>query len=278
MPLKLLRPRPTLFRVSLAPCRTITTSRPLSEEGPVSKNKTILEVERKFPRLAVPSLTQHHQQNPKFSSIQPLPTRQIHDIYYDTPTRQLCSHGAWIRLRDGKWEAKLRRGGDFVNSRFEELTGEAEIVRSVRSILGSQYQSTTGDSIGDRKDRGGRVPNRMEDFGLEKMAEFVTTREAWMCDGEFKVVRDRMDFGHEVGEVELQAEIEVDVDSDKLLLWRHVKEREMERMDCRVKAFMERYAWAFDWSGGEPKGKLTAYFEMVKKKRRKARAGCEGTE
>jgi thiamine-triphosphatase len=38
----------------------------------------------------------------------------------------------------------------------------------------------------------------------------------------------------------------------------------MEAMDCKVEAFMERYAWA--WERGEAVGKLTAYFEMLERR------------
>ncbi|KAK3306520.1 CYTH-like domain-containing protein [Chaetomium strumarium] len=224
---------------------------------------TILEVERKFRRLAVPTLTDictttttknhsnrycyKYNPNPNFRSVVPLPTRTIHDIYYDTPDHTLCtSGGAWIRRRNGEWQAKLKRGGDFVNSRFEELRGAREIGNCIRSILG-------GVSSG-----GGVVVFQHEgenNFGLEKLAEFVTTREAWLVDGEFKVVRDRMDFGHEVGEVELQVEVPIDEAE---------KERGavmMEEMDRRIEGFMKRYAWV--WETGEAVGKLTAYFEMM---------------
>jgi thiamine-triphosphatase len=97
-----------------------------------------------------------------------------------------------------------------------------------------------------------------QNFGLGTLAEFVTTREAWVVDGEFRVVRDVMDFGHEVGEVELQ----VEVDGEKMS--EGEKGVVMEEMDRRVEAFMDRYGWA--WERGEAVGKLTAYFEMVRRR------------
>ncbi|KAK4100926.1 hypothetical protein N658DRAFT_534932 [Parathielavia hyrcaniae] len=246
---------------------------------------TILEVERKFRRLTVPALTNinrdhhhphpnHHINNnnninppaatqdkytpysPTFTSVATLPTRTIHDTYYDTPDHALCSRGAWIRRRNGAWEAKVKRPwwkGDFVNSRFEELRG-AERVREV--IL---------ETIGGRDEGEG-----VEGFGrLGKMAEFVTTREAWLVDGEFKVVRDRMDFGHEVGEVELQVEFHGQGgggDGDKM--GEEEKAAVMEDMDRRIEGFMKRYAWA--WEEGGAVGKLTAYFAMMKRRGERA--------
>jgi thiamine-triphosphatase len=98
-------------------------------------------------------------------------------------------------------------------------------------------------------------------FGLETLAEFVTTREAWVVDGEFKVVRDRMDFGHEVGEVELQVEVG---GREGEVMGEVEKGAVMEEMDQRIERFMQRYAWA--WERGDAVGKLTAYFEMVKRR------------
>ncbi|GAB1318726.1 hypothetical protein MFIFM68171_08936 [Madurella fahalii] len=229
------------------PPHPATSNLPTRTPTPTAPGKTVLEVERKFPALAVPSLSPAHCRGyaPAFGSVTALPARRIHDVYYDTASHALCAAGTWVRLRDGRWEAKLRRGGDFVNSRFEELAREDDITRCVRAILGDA-----------------RPPR--EKFGLRVMAEFTTTREAWLCDGEFRVVRDRMDFGHEVGEVELQ----VAVDG---LMGEGWKEREMERMDARIAGFMERYRWAFDCSRGEAKGKLTAWFEMVEKDKNKER-------
>ena len=220
----------------------------------------ILEVERKFRRLTLPTLTAipfhnnttttTHLSKPEytrraFQSILPLPTRQIHDIYYDPPRRTLGAAGAWIRKRNGAWEAKVRRGGDFVNSRFEELKGARAVWACVERIIPERDSGGVGVAAGEER----------LDFGLERVAKFVTTREAWVVDGEFTVVRDRMDFGHEVGEVELQVEW---VEGGEGLAGKEVA---MEEMDRRIEGFMKRYWWA--WEEGEAVGKLTAYFEMV---------------
>ncbi|KAK3903281.1 CYTH-like domain-containing protein [Staphylotrichum tortipilum] len=213
--------------------------KPPSPTTPTKQPPALLEVERKFRRLTHPTLLHPPPApSPPFHSVLVLPTRRIHDIYYDTPSRLLCAAGAWIRRRDGEWEAKLKRGGDFVKSRFEELRGEEEIARCIQGVLGAAGKG--------------------ENFGLGKMAEFVTTREAWVVDGEFKVVRDRMDFGHEVGEVELEGEFWEGEGVEKGVV--------MEEMDRRVGEFMERYKWAWEVEGAV--GKLTAYFEMVEGRRK----------
>ncbi|KAH6631517.1 CYTH-like domain-containing protein [Chaetomium tenue] len=219
--------------------------------------KTILEVERKFRRLTVPTLTglttttphpqpPHLDHHPLFHTVHPLPRLTLHDTYYDTPHHALSLAGAWIRRRNGAWEAKVRKGGDFVNSRFEELRGEAEVRKCVSRVLGRGVRHEGGEG---------------EDFGLGVMAELVTVREGWVVDGEFRVVRDVVGLGggigHEVGEVELQVEVEGEVgEGEKGVM--------MEGMDRRVEEFMQRYAWA--WERGEVVGKLAAYFEMLERR------------
>ncbi|KAK3346026.1 CYTH-like domain-containing protein [Lasiosphaeria hispida] len=197
-------------------------------------SRSILEVERKFLTLAVPNLTQHGggSGRPHFASLRALPTTTIHDTYFDRHDA-LSAAGAWVRCRNGAWQAKIRRGGDLTNSRFEEVEDVGAIAGHVARVLG-------------------RAEGR--DFGLRVMADFVTTREAWVADGEFVIVRDWMDFGHEVGEVELQEVVEGSEEE---------KGRRMEEMDCRIGRFMERYAWAF--VVGKPKGKLVAYFEKLQR-------------
>ncbi|KAK0653164.1 CYTH-like domain-containing protein [Cercophora newfieldiana] len=204
--------------------------------SPVLLRPSILEVERKFCRLAVATLAQNSG-TPPFQSLRGLPTRTIHDIYFDKAD-VLYNAGIWVRRRNGAWEAKIRKGGDLTNSRFEEITDPEGIAACVGRIIA-------------RAGRGGD-----KDFGLEKMAEFTTTREAWIADREFCIVRDRMDFGHEVGEVELQAEMEGPTETEK--------RRVMGEMDERIEAFMQKYAWAF--APGKPVGKLVAYFEAMERK------------
>ncbi|KAL2017075.1 hypothetical protein VTK56DRAFT_2598 [Thermocarpiscus australiensis] len=237
--------------LSTTPKITNSISSPSSNKAATtaSTTTTVLEVERKFRALAVPTLLltpgsssnlKHYNYNntllPQFTSVQPLPCRTIHDVYFDDARRRLGAAGAWVR-----------RGGDFVHSRFEGLRGAEEVGRCVRGVLGLQLhlnEPQEGEGDGDN-------------FGLEKVAEFVTTREAWVVDGEFKVVRDRMDFGHEVGEVELQVVVDKGLGGEE-------KAALMEEVDGRIERFMRRYRWA--WEEGEAVGKLTAYFEMVRKK------------
>ncbi|KAK4182064.1 CYTH-like domain-containing protein [Podospora australis] len=197
----------------------------------------ILEVERKFRSLAVRQLTQHGG-TPPFQTLHALRLQTIRDTYYDK-AGLLSSAGVWARRRNGAWEAKIRKGGNFTNSQFEELHEVGDIAACV--------ERATGVQAGER-----------EDFGLVTMADFITTRETWIADNEFHIVRDKMDFGHEVGEVELQQTLE---GKGGEALSEVEKRAEMQRMDERITEFMTRYSWAF--ADGPPVGKLTAYFKKM---------------
>ncbi|PTB43890.1 uncharacterized protein TrAFT101_002454 [Trichoderma asperellum] len=199
----------------------------------------VLEVERKFRSLAVRELTQYGGL-PHFKSLQRLPDQIIRDSYYDK-SNILSSVGAWIRNRDGEWQAKIRKGGNFTNSRFEELSSIEDIAAYIKRTTGID----AGEAI---------------DFGLQATATFSTRRETWVADDEFHVVLDTMDFGHQVGEIELQKTL---VGEDGGVPTEQQKQNEMQIMDDRIVSFMETYSWAF--SPGDPKGKLTAYFERFQR-------------
>lgn len=192
----------------------------------------VLEVERKFRSLAVHELTRRGG-IPHFKSLQKLPTQNLHDAYYDR-ANLLSSAGAWVRNRNGEWQAKIRKGGNFTNSMFEELRGARDISTYISRV--TSLPCTEANN-----------------FGLRPIAEFSTRREAWIADDEFHIVLDTMDFGHEVGEVELQ-QVLAENDPEE-----QQKQRMMREMDEKISLFMRQYGWAF--SSGEPKGKLTAYFE-----------------
>jgi thiamine-triphosphatase len=188
-----------------------------------------LEVERKFSSLAVYPLTKNGG-HPPFHTLKPLGDRTFHDIYYDS-SHLLSSSGIWVRQRDGDWQAKIKNGGNYNNSRFEETSNINDIAKHVRDLTGfSQPVSAF--------------------FGLSPIAAITTHRESWKADEKFKIVLDRTDFGHVVGEVELEEEVDVE---DRC----HMN-KIMTMMDHDIAQFMLRYAWAF--TSGTPTGKLSAYF------------------
>ena len=200
--------------------------------------RALLEVERKFCSLAVEDLVANTGQ-PPFKIVHALSQRTIHDVYYDDPSRSLIKAGIWVRRRDGFWEAKVKRGGDFTNSMFEELSGPDLVQRCVRDVTG-------------------RETSEKDFFGLDAIATLSTVRQSWIADGEFKIVFDAMNFGHTVGEVELEEDFHFSATANTSK--EHQIREKMTEMDKRIEMFMNRYHWAF--RPGVPKGKLMAYFEL----------------
>jgi thiamine-triphosphatase len=104
----------------------------------------------------------------------------------------------------------------------------------------------------------GKEASKKDLFGLDAIATLSTVRQSWIADGEFKIVFDAMNFGHTVGEVELEEDFHFSVTanaSKEHQIW-----EKMTEMDKRIGVFMNRYHWAFQ--PGVPKGKLMAYFEL----------------
>ncbi|EFX01723.1 adenylate cyclase [Grosmannia clavigera kw1407] len=191
------------------------------------RRSNILEVERKFRGLAVSELTQHGGV-PSFQNLRQLPMQTIHDTYYDHDNI-LSAAGAWVRLRNGVWQAKISKGGGFLNSRFEEFYGAQDIADRVRHITGWDLAET----------------KESENFGLLPLAEFETRRRAWTANSDFQIVLDSMDFGHEVGEVELQHTLTFDIDEESEAAHEKRKAQVMQQMDERIVDFMRTYSWAF---------------------------------
>lgn len=220
--------------------------------------RSILEVERKFAPTAT-SIRQLDQNtgSPPFESVVHQGIACFEDRYYDTTTDTLSKAGVWIRRRekfecgvrrfegykrrdprDVSWEAKVRVGGDFINSAFSEVTDVWEISALLGTLVpGSKLDVHHGP-------RGGWV---------RELARFITDRTGYVVDGKFTVVIDVTDFGHTVGEVELERDAtEVSCEGeDKTLA--------IAAMDEEIDGFMRRFAWAFP--AGTPVGKLSAYFE-----------------
>ncbi|OQV08696.1 CYTH domain-containing protein [Cladophialophora immunda] len=188
-----------------------------------------LEVERKFAALKCCPL-RFDSGNPPFLSLTDLGCWKFHDTYYDL-NDQLWMKGTWLRQRDGKWQMKIRRGGTYINSQSEEVSDLDTISAHIKSLTGRDYGSS-------------------QLFGLSHFASFSTFRRVWIADSDFKIVLDQTDFGHTVGEVELEAQVDVQ-DGDEVQMV-------TSAMDKRIAAFLQHYVWAF--SSETPVGKLSAYF------------------
>lgn len=192
------------------------------------KTNITLEVERKFAGFKHGTLARRHG-CPPFLSLRDLGERTFHDVYYDDQDL-LSGNGLWLRKRDGKWQMKMGKGGDRLNSRLQEISDHTTIAEKIHSLTGQTIPQSSN-------------------FGLSRLAGFSTTRQTWLADDEFTLVLDRTDFGHTVGEVELEINARVH-DSEEA-------EKLMTEMDMKIVEFLERYKWAF--SEAIPVGKLTAY-------------------
>lgn len=196
--------------------------------------QTVLEVERKFSHLRIYPFKADGG-SPPFHTLAYHGTETFCDKYFDHHNR-LSAAGTWVRRRNGHWESKIRQAGDYTNSQFQEIQDLAEISRHVYSITKISGQSCN-------------------DFGLSKMAEFVTYREKWIADERFEVVLDNTDFGHTVGEIELKElkNVRPGIEAQACC----------KLLDQEIEAFMRRYSWAF--SSAPPIGKLTAYFSRLRR-------------
>lgn len=195
--------------------------------------KVCLEVERKFSRLRIYPLVADGG-SPPFSSLQCFGSKTFCDMYFDKQNL-LSQSGIWVRQRDGKWQSKVRQAGDFNDSQFQETQDLAEISRHVELVTKISAPHS-------------------EAFGLSQIARIITHREMWKADNQFNIVLDRTDFGHIVGEVEIEALVSVRSDEEA--------KKHCDSMDREIVTFMQRYSWAFDCSPAV--GKLTAYFANQK--------------
>ncbi|KAF4629877.1 hypothetical protein G7Y89_g8271 [Cudoniella acicularis] len=201
-----------------------------------------LEVERKF--LVTPVALSYLRSNgggSKFKNYESLGKQTAHDTYYDR-NNLLFSKGVYIRRRNGHWEAKIRTGGDFINSAFTEVDGK----NAVKEVI-EQNLTISADGLS------------IEEI-LEPCAEFVTERESWMMDGRFKVDVDTTDFGHIVGEVELTGTLPY-ANGEHTGEGEEREKQLKQKMDQDIKAFMQSYPQAFP--AGRPLGKLSAYFHSL---------------
>lgn len=204
-----------------------------------------VEVERKF--RYEPMFVNRFKANsgsPAFGSLEYLGKSTFTDTYFDDPVSTLSTQGVWVRQRGTDWQAKIRQGGDYTNSQFQELSCPDDIARKIKSC-NIEYSPSGSDMS----------------FGLQSMARFTTIREAWEADKKFKIVLDRTDFGHAVGEVELEEVMEPNNDENEAL-WAAKRQGMTVQMDRQIETFMQDYSWAFP--DGKPVGKLSAYFAFKK--------------
>ena len=204
----------------------------------------MLEVERKFCPLAA-ALIVRNAGFPPFRRFLPQPQKVFRDTYYDHG-EVLRKAGIWVRKREEQWEAKVKVGGDYINSQFQEVRGPKAVDAAISSCLQGYRRSPVKRPL--------HLPSAFDASNIGPVAEFVTTRDSWTVDDEYTIVIDSTDFGHIVGEVELEYD-----HPDHLL--EDAKNVFLKQANEKIASFMRHYAWAFP--PGECKGKLTAYFEWT---------------
>lgn len=195
----------------------------------------IIEVERKFlhlPRSA--ALLRANTGTPSFHHFRYLGIDSFTDSYFDRGN-SLRDCGIWLRKRNDQWQAKIRVSGDYQNSGFREVQGSTQVLE----ILREHGISSTAE-----------LPN----FGLSPFAKFTSQRNKWQADQKFSIVLDETDFGHAVGEVELESVL----NERETALQRQDM---VKQMDEEIEEFMKKYNWAFP--PGKAVGKLSAYFQFL---------------
>ena len=124
-------------------------------------------------------------------------------------------------------EVKKRVTGNYNRSVFEEIRNLDEIDVLIRRHF---PDCSTAE----------------QNYGLDILAQFKTTRTNYVADERFSLVLDDTDFGHSVGEVELQAE-----------------DATLAHQD--IDLFLQKYSWFCQQ--GSVEGKLSAYLRLHESKK-----------
>jgi thiamine-triphosphatase len=113
-----------------------------------------IEVERKFrpaPVLLGALSNSTTKTDNNFRSVKPLGSSSLHDIYFDLPQRALVAQGLYIRTRNGAWEAKVRKRGDWIESTSLEYTGRGNVDSVVKKAGSSMEDLQPGADICTRR-------------------------------------------------------------------------------------------------------------------------------
>ncbi|KAK5129839.1 hypothetical protein LTR08_002776 [Meristemomyces frigidus] len=217
---------------------------------------------------------------PKVLTSLRLPNKLVRDTYFDL-NGCLSERGIWIRRREEltisslnasphrcqkreEWQAKIRLGGDFVDSQFEEAEGE----EAVTAILSQHLPHASLAKL-----------NAIADLRTDRRTWSVRDAESSVTPQAVEVMLDRVteagdktphaeDFCHDIGEVELSADMEGGTEHEND---RERKQQIIDRMHCTLSDFMLRHNSLFPVEP-TPIGKLSAYF-MWKESARKSDKG-----
>ncbi|KAF1916981.1 hypothetical protein BDU57DRAFT_548574 [Ampelomyces quisqualis] len=202
----------------------------------ITKPGFSLEVERKFvPTPASLVRLRKNNGDPPFHSHTYLGRKVLKEFYLQHRSIDLMSHGIYLRVRNGVYEAKVRRAGNRTNTTSHELVGEKE----VGGFIATAFP---------------HAALRLED--MLPCCWMRTLRDEWKVDG-FNVAVDHTLFGHwKTGRPaypqlpHLVAEVE--------LCRAGNSEDEGAELDRGIETFMEKNEWAFP-STEKAVGKLVAW-------------------
>jgi thiamine-triphosphatase len=265
-----------------------------------------LEIERKF--VPTPLLLKYASENPihetltlppsKFSTtdntslpritLSRLPRKRITDKYFDR-NGALMSKGIWVRWRheqttahdgkdaettkngaaDGFWEAKVKQGGDYINSRFSEVRGRdaVEELLADAGVCGSVYDLKY--ELGFMADR---VSWAVKKFGQgqqeagagDDAAAMTLVLDSMLASLEGTDGSHPKYMQHRVGELELEKTIVTDVSTAKNVpITDLTSPSESDKMNSHLEEFMAAYPSIFAGEG-KPKGKLMACIDQKK--------------
>ncbi|KAF2168401.1 hypothetical protein M409DRAFT_53090 [Zasmidium cellare ATCC 36951] len=268
------------FMSSSPPAHLFEHTKRFSTTAPTSPAVAHLEVERKFncnPVLGLLLETSDAQAKGRitpFAAIaqnSPLkfarqPDEMIVDQYFDYEGK-LSANNIWVRQRtvnptsfqtgadDSGWEAKVRVGGDYQNSEFEEVCGKDDVMKLVGRFvpkiqatmnMGTSRKSWVASECSPQD--GDRLPRQVLVVIDEAMETMWPIK---MNPGE-----EAKNFKHSVGEVELTRSIELTGDDEAD---QDLKMRMTGQMSEELKAWMERHEELFP-TDPAPQGKLTAFY------------------
>ena len=84
-----------------------------------------------------------------------------------------------------------------LTTRYREVTQEVEIVEHLKTLLADDVGDEVEEEAGDE-----RRHALIRDYHLLVFAKYTTARKTYAA-GDVTVVLDRLDFGYEVGEIEI---------------------------------------------------------------------------
>jgi thiamine-triphosphatase len=205
-----------------------------------------LEVERKFiphnisEPLRFGDFANPHDIYPLYKPFSFVGISDICDVYYDLPhgPEKLMDQGIYVRKRNGEWEVKIRKSGNYVNSKCIEVQGK----QKVKEVLG-------------KVTRLGKCLQH-----VKEAARILTKRLEYKSEG-FSIILDSY---------QVVLDYSSSQKSCSLIICGQIGEEGTEEvkgreMDIKLETFMNTNEWAFPRTEGAVEGKLTKCLKWDKR-------------